>query len=250
MSPRKEKTFHEFIIKYLKENTQLELNDKSIIVKDRFHRVDFKCKCGGIINRTSHYIVAYKIDKCKICNKKIQTSDKIDMLDKVIKYCKENLPHIHVISNEYFSMKTDLNFYCKIHNLEFKKKPSLMLINKSGCKQCFIESISAENNVQYNHDIPESERLKIRKASKIIHWKNELLKLYNNICFICGYNKLYNLVAHHKNSHDWCKKEAYDIENGVILCKNCHSEFHYIYGYGNNTKQQFEEYSKQFKKLG
>ena len=33
-----------------------------------------------------------------------------------------------------------------------------------------------------------------------------------------------------------------DESNGITLCKNCHKNFHSIYGFGNNTKEQFEEW--------
>ena len=33
-----------------------------------------------------------------------------------------------------------------------------------------------------------------------------------------------------------------DELNGITLCKGCHSELHSIYGYGNNTIEQFREF--------
>ena len=249
MPPRKEKTFNEFIIKYLKNNTSLCIYDKNIIIENRLQRVDFKCECGGVINRTSHYIISQNIKKCKECNRKTQTQKKIDKLNTIIKYCEENIPHIKLLSNIYLSVSEELDFYCETHDFYFKKIPALILQNKNGCEKCFSDSISSEKSSQYNPNLPEHKRLKARKTSKVIKWRNNLLKLYNKKCYICGHDKKYNLIAHHKNSHDWCKKEAYDINNGVILCKNCHSEFHYIYGYGNNTKEQFEKYLKDFKNI-
>ena len=32
------------------------------------------------------------------------------------------------------------------------------------------------------------------------------------------------------------------MTNGVTLCEDCHKEFHKIYGYGNNTEKQYEEF--------
>ena len=33
-----------------------------------------------------------------------------------------------------------------------------------------------------------------------------------------------------------------DVNNGITLCKTCHKEFHDIYGYTNNTKEQLDMY--------
>jgi dUTPase len=36
------------------------------------------------------------------------------------------------------------------------------------------------------------------------------------------------------------------LSNGVTLCKKCHDNFHGIYGIGDNTKEQFQQFSKIF----
>lgn len=53
-------------------------------------------------------------------------------------------------------------------------------------------------------------------------------KTYTHICNIYSY--------------DWDKEHRTDLNNGVTLCNKCHKEFHKKYGYGNNTKEQFEEF--------
>ncbi len=32
------------------------------------------------------------------------------------------------------------------------------------------------------------------------------------------------------------------LTNGITLCETCHKNFHHQYGYGNNTKKQFEKW--------
>lgn len=50
------------------------------------------------------------------------------------------------------------------------------------------------------------------------------------------------LVIHHLDSWDINKKLRYNVNNGVVLLKTIHKDFHTLYGFGNNTKLQFEIY--------
>ena len=75
-------------------------------------------------------------------------------------------------------------------------------------------------------------------------WSLEVKKRDNFTCQICGIRGVY-LESHHMNSWDWCVKERYEVDNGVSLCKPCHHDrFHKQYGYGNNTKFQYQEFKR------
>lgn len=72
-------------------------------------------------------------------------------------------------------------------------------------------------------------------------YRNKILQRDNYICQKCL--KSYNndeLRVHHKNSCDWNIKGRNDLNNGITLCIECHKRFHNIFGYGNNTENQFE----------
>ena len=47
---------------------------------------------------------------------------------------------------------------------------------------------------------------------------------------------------HHLDGYNWCIEKRTDETNGITLCENCHKNFHSIYGFGGNTKEQFEEW--------
>ena len=50
------------------------------------------------------------------------------------------------------------------------------------------------------------------------------------------------LEVHHLDGYDWCVEKRTDDTNGITLCETCHKNFHSLYGRGNNTKEQFEEW--------
>ena len=60
-------------------------------------------------------------------------------------------------------------------------------------------------------------------------------------CQICDRRGVL-LNAHHMMSWDAYVDERYCLDNGITLCHDCHHAFHEMYGYGNNTRTQFDEF--------
>ena len=122
--------------------------------------------------------------------------------------------------------------------------------DKSEHHFCNVECMSkyhsktykGENNPNYNPDITNEEREKGRIGIGIINWRVKVYERDNYTCQCCKDNKGGNLNAHHLNSYNWDKEHRTDINNGITLCEKCHKEFHKIYGYGKNTKEQFENF--------
>jgi 5-methylcytosine-specific restriction endonuclease McrA len=83
----------------------------------------------------------------------------------------------------------------------------------------------------------EKIRVKIRNNKFILDYKN------NNKCLLCDWNKFTQILQfHHINSknkkHEINKLKIQgtltqlkeEISKCVLLCPNCHLEFHFIYG--------------------
>ena len=80
------------------------------------------------------------------------------------------------------------------------------------------------------------------------------LKAFNTI--VLEAHELHN-VEIHEIVGDYTEEELYKLEeyvaswhkdnsNAVVLCDEVHTLFHSLYGYGNNTKEQFEEFKKRY----
>jgi 5-methylcytosine-specific restriction endonuclease McrA len=75
---------------------------------------------------------------------------------------------------------------------------------------------------------------------KHVQWARAVKKRDKYCCFIC--QRIDHLEAHHIYSYDIHIDKRYNLSNGVCLDRDCHTRFHDIYGRGNNTRAQFEEY--------
>lgn len=86
----------------------------------------------------------------------------------------------------------------------------------------------------------------VSKDPKIVDWSKKVISKYNNTCIKCGKHFDKGLNAHHLNSKDWDKDNMYNVDNGVPLCNECHQDYHMLYGYGNNTEEQFLEWYNEY----
>lgn len=104
-----------------------------------------------------------------------------------------------------------------------------------------------EESPHWNPNLTEEDRDRHRDNYKISNWRQAIFARDNYICQVTGDNKGGNLVAHHLNGYNKYKELRYDINNGITITEEIHKLFHKIYGYGNNTKEQFEEFKEKYK---
>ena len=106
-----------------------------------------------------------------------------------------------------------------------------------------------ERRPKWHYDIVSKSELRDilitkRHGGKDKTWKKKVHRKDNNTCVCCGKIDFSPKYAHHLYSYHNNIELRYDVSNGVTLCKECHDEFHSIYGKHNNTKEQFEEFIK------
>jgi len=102
--------------------------------------------------------------------------------------------------------------------------------------------ISGEDNVLWNPNKTRLERQKDRKLLENARWRKEIFERDNYTCQLTGDRKGHYLVAHHLNSYNSNTEDRFNIDNGITILESIHKLFHKQYGYGNNTKAQFEEF--------
>ena len=101
---------------------------------------------------------------------------------------------------------------------------------------------TGENHPNWNPNLTQTEREQSRNYPQYTEFIKKVMNRDNYTCQCCG-NKLNNDgIVHHLDGYNWCVEKRTDETNGITLCENCHKNFHSVYGYGNNTKEQFEEW--------
>lgn len=130
---------------------------------------------------------------------------------------------------------------------------------KKGTKSCgcllrenmsIIGKIKGKDKGCYNHLLTEQDRIIQKNRHRTLNielenWKNTIRYKFNNTCQICNL-KNNNIHVHHISSWSTDIINRFDINNGIVLCKNCHNIFHKIYGKKDNNQIQLTEFKKLF----
>lgn len=181
---------------------------------------------------------------------KMFRTDKNIIIEKV----KYTLPYVDIVDDfsKYKNGRSKIKCYCNKHNIQFKQWVSLLLLGIS-CPECGLDKKRGENNCNWNPNLTNEERESRRQLTDengMNHreWAKIIFKLDNYKCVICGNNGYLN--AHHIKSWAKHKELRYELDNGVTLCKKCHSQtsdvgFHNIYGTRSFTDIDFYNFYKE-----
>lgn len=212
----------------------------------KYGKIKIKCDfCEKEIYKTFSEIKKYKKHFCgKECYDKWQKENSLkgensavySKVETKCDYCGKN---IKVFKSRYNAVK---HHFCN-NECHYKWKSKNLIGSKSNFYG--IHRFGKEN-YNYNPNLTEEDRVKHRNTLKIKEWRNKVFERDNYTCQITGDNKGGNLVSHHLNSHNWDKENRYNLDNGITITEEIHKLFHNIYGYGDNTKEQFEEFKQRY----
>ena len=82
---------------------------------------------------------------------------------------------------------------------------------------------------------------RIRNSVNYLLWRKSCFERDNFTCQKTGQNGG-DLNVHHINNFSEFIELRFAIDNGITLSKKAHEEFHKMYGYKNNTKEQLEDF--------
>lgn len=227
-----------------------------------------QCTCGNIFNKKYNDFKYKKQHRCQDCGNKIVSESKI-------KYTPE---YVQEIVNKERGYNIDINSYTTSNRYvpctcskghKFNLRFDWYLRGRSGCRECRLESQKGEGHPNWRGG--ENEVIdNIRKSIK--DWKMEVMAYYGYKCVISGeYTE--NLVVHHTKAFmiivnevsnelnipvlrkikDYNNIEVFYklkdeilkrhiVLDGVVLKKEIHDMYHNIYGRGNNTPEEFDEF--------
>lgn len=205
------------------------------------------CSCGNEWITTYYSVKEGK--KCRKCMGKRSGEHFKHDFEYVKKYFNEQ--NCILLSTTYENGKQKLDYICSCGNksiISFEKF-------KKGqrCKCCRNRKISkktkgvprpmwrGENHPNWKPNKTDEERKQDRKFFEYHEWRKQVFERDSYTCQCC--NKVgHNLNAHHLDGYNWCIEKRLDVDNGITVCDECHKQFHKIYGKGDNTKEQFEEF--------
>lgn len=82
------------------------------------------------------------------------------------------------------------------------------------------------------------------RADVASSWCRQVLALHDYTCCITGQRGI-KLAAHHMDSWNAHPERREEVHNGAAISRELHKEFHRLYGYGNNTVEQFSAFYQQ-----
>lgn len=213
---------HDAIKRYFESEGCKVLNDDFRTVKDS---VRYIARCGHENTTDYNHFSDQKVGRvCSKCSKSIRYS-----YDDVKQFFLD--AGCELLEQEYKNCKTPMRFRARCGHAS-RIDLDHFLNDKTYSKLC-LSCVNAA---------VRSGTLKLgRRSLEMAQWREEVFKRDSYQCQFCGTNR--SLNAHHLFSYKGYPQFAYDVENGVTLCRQCHSALHSFYP-GVTTPQQFQDFKE------
>jgi hypothetical protein len=123
-----------------------------------------------------------------------------------------------------------------------REKISKTLKNKPKQYKSWLLGKTGPSHPAYKHGKGNARSTDKNELLLLKQWKKNVLHRYDYKYFLtfATNTKKTLLVCHHLESWDINTNLRFDPNNGVVLQRKLHWQFHQEYGFGKNTKKQFE----------
>lgn len=194
-----------------------------------------KCGCGQKLRKDNKTGYQKCHRPCEICGIPVKRSD----TECCSKSCSAKLHWIRHPEMKNSRAWNDERNAVRNKNINWRKNAS------KSAKQSYKNGRKVWNYGKIiNPNLTEQERLDKRSLIGYREWIKKIFQRDNYTCQItgkCGGK----LSAHHLYSWNKYPEKRFDINNGITISRLLHKEFHDLYGRGNNTPEQFEDYKKK-----
>jgi len=204
-----------------------------------------ECKCGN----------EFKLSRCRITNKKYGKiccpicARKIAIRKTIVPMVGKKFDRWLVLEEMKIRKNRAVAYLCRCNCGVIKIVSGLDLRDHTSKScGCLARELSRQRrgilNGKWKSDMDDEKR-ELNKAKRnnneVIHWRKQVFQRDHYICRCCGMKKS-PFNAHHLNSWKDFPDQRYIVSNGLTLCVKCHKLFHKQYGWGNNTKEQYQEF--------
>jgi len=209
--------------------------------------MSYRCQCGNLSKINLNNLLTGK--RCKQCGIKKRSLSNAQSYSEIAEKCGRLSLILLTTPAEYLA---SLGANDSKHRRIFVQCGKGHVLHKTianlergenkhfACKTCWLEHNRGETHTNWIHGRSDEQRTH-RRNNRILdtQWKVAVHIRDGGKCVIC---KSHAKQAHHLDGYHWCREKRLDVSNGVSLCKECHKEFHSLYGKSMNTQEQFEEF--------
>ena len=267
-----------------KEYQSYKPNSKYCSIQCKREYLNFKCICDYCGKEFS--VMKNKIDaiergthKNMFCSRECATNFQRNSVTKICQNCGKEFTVVNFFKDiqKYCSLNCYVEYKNNHSKILTKTCPVCGKEYKTYHKEqihCSRECAGIANRINQDASIPP-ENINEFVRQHLHGWRKEVLKEANYKCCLTG--KDYKLVAHHCRGFNLLMKETAEIlgfkykksfseynadeldrflstylelqkSYGQYVCINesVHKLFHGIYGYGNNTMEQWDEFVKRY----
>lgn len=199
--------------------------------KNSITKLDYICICGE--RTTTRFANFKKGHSCAKCGG-VATSEKQRFsLEKVTAIFSD--AGCQLLSPTYENNMQVLDYKC---NCGRESRTSLANFQRGvRCIECGMNKLRGANNPKWN---PNKEA-NTRNTPEYRKWRNDVLKRDEYTCQRCG-DLHWAMTAHHVQSFKTALDVRYDVDNGITLCRKCHTEFHVAFKFNDNDGSQLMQF--------